>query len=730
VAGDSSVDIRADTDTGEHDPHYIRTTSAATDDRALVLKDGDSFIVLDRHGDVRPVKLGQEGLYHDGTRHLSCFLLRFGRYRPLLLSSLVRADNVAITVDLTNPDLTEGGVLVVPRGTLHVSRLMVLSQGSLLDRIRVRNYGLTSVSVSIDLEFDADFIDLFEARGTTRPQRGERRPVHIEGREVVLSYVGLDGVTRTTRVQLEAETVRLSERRAHIECVLPPHGEHNIGVSVRCENGTRRPYIAFPDALQTVAETLGRRRADCCGIVTSNQQFNEWIDRSLADLSMMLTDTRNGEYPYAGVPWFSTPFGRDGLITAFECLWMNPGMARGVLQFLSATQATVDDPVRDAQPGKILHEMRSGEMAALGEVPFGRYYGSHDATALFVMLAAAYLERTDDRAFVERIWPSIEAALQWLEGDGDMDADGFVEYARQSPTGLVQQGWKDSHDSISHADGALADAPIALCEIQAYLYAAWNGAASLSAALGNMNRAGEYIRKAGTLRDRFDKAFWRDWMGTYALALDGRKQACEVRASNAGHTLFTGIALPNRAASVARTLMAPESFSGWGIRTLATSEVRYNPMSYHNGSIWPHDNALIAAGFARYGLHDEALTVLGGLFEASLHMDLHRLPELFCGFQRGRDEAPVSYPVACNPQAWASGSVFLLLQSVLGLEVLAAQRTVKLTRPRLPAFLNEVRITNLRVGPHSLDLLLERHESDVGIDVLHRNGPIEVVAIK
>jgi len=730
VAGDSIADSRPHPEVEEHDPHYIRTTASATDDRALVLKDGDSFVVLDRHGDVRPVKLGQEGLYHDGTRHLSCFLLRFGPHRPLLLSSLVRADNVAITVDLTNPDISEGGDIVIPRGTLHLSRVMVLSQGTLHDRLKLRNYGLSAVRVSIDLEFDADFIDLFEVRGSVRPRRGDRHPTHVHGRDVVLSYVGLDGVKRTTRIQLEAETVRLSERRAHIECLLPPHGEHHIGIAIRCENGGRRPAIAFPDALQTVSETMGRRRSDCCGIVTSNQQFNEWLNRSLADLCMMLTDTRHGEYPYAGVPWFSTPFGRDGIITAFECLWINPGMARGVLQFLAATQATMDDPIRDAQPGKVLHEMRSGEMAALGEVPFGRYYGSHDATPLFVMLAAAYLERTDDRAFIERLWPAIEAALQWLESDGDVDADGFVEYARQSPTGLVQQGWKDSHDSISHADGTLADAPIALCEIQAYLYAAWHGAASLSASLGHGSRAAEYIRKAGALRDRFDKAFWHEAIGTYALALDGHKNPCAVRSSNAGHALFTGIAFPQRAASVARTLMAPESFSGWGIRTLATSEVRYNPMSYHNGSIWPHDNAMIAAGFARYGLHDEALAVLSGLFESTLHMDLHRLPELFCGFPRGRDEAPVAYPVACNPQAWASGSVFLLLQAVLGLEVLAAQRTVKLTRPRLPEFLREVRITNLRVGPHTLDLLLERHEFDVGIDVLHRNGPIEVVAIK
>ena len=731
MATDPRLDPHVDTETGEHDLFYIRTASGQiSDDRGLVLKEGDSFVVLDRHGDIRPLKHGQEGLYHDGTRHLSCLMLRFGRHRPLLLGSVVRGDNAAISVDLTNPDIVKDDVLLIARGTLHLSRTMVLSQGVLQDRIRLRNYGLTPVSGSIDIEFDADFVDLFEVRGTQRAARGDRQSPVVNGREVSLVYTGLDGVQRASRVGFESETIALSERRAHLEFDLPPHGERQIGLSIRCENGTVRPPIAFPDAMQTVADALERRRANGCDILTSNQQFNDWLKRSNSDLSMMITDTRYGEYPYAGVPWFSTPFGRDGLITAFQCLWMNPSIARGVLAFLAATQATADDPVRDAQRGKVLHEMRSGEMAALGEVPFGRYYGSHDATPLFVMLAASYLERTDDRAFIERIWPAIEGALHWLQWEGDLDADGFIEYARQSPTGLVHQGWKDSHDSISHASGALADAPIALCEIQGYLYAAWHGAASLSAALGHAGRAAEYIEKATTLRANFDKAFWNEPMGTYAIALDGRKRQCAIRASNAGHALFTGIAMPNRAGAVARTLMSPEGFSGWGIRTLATSEVRYNPMSYHNGSIWPHDNSLIAAGFTRYGLHDEALAVLGGLFEATLHMDLHRLPELFCGFQRGHDESPVSYPVACSPQAWASAAPFLLLQSVLGLEILAAQRIVKFTRPRLPEFLNEVRISNLRIGPHTLDLVLERHEYDVGIDVIRRTGPIEVVAIK
>ena len=302
--------------------------------------------------------------------------------------------------------------------------------------------------------------------------------------------------------------------------------------------------------------------------------------------------------------------------------------------------------------------------------------------------------------------------------------------ARQSPTGLVHQGWKDSHDAISHANGDLARAPIASCEIQGYVHAAWRAAARLAAAIGQAPLSSEYAERANVLQARFDSAFWNDEIGTYVLALDGDKRQCAVRASNAGHALFSGIAARHRAESVARALLAPDSFSGWGVRTLSTREMRFNPMSYHNGSIWPHDNAMVAAGLARYGFHDEAMTVMNALFEASLFMDLHRLPELFCGFPRERGEGPIGYPVACNPQSWASGSVLLLVQASLGLEVLAAENVVRLTRPRLPEFLRDLHIRGLKVGPHAIDLLIERHNQEVSINVLDRTGPVEVVTVK
>jgi glycogen debranching enzyme len=713
------------------DRYYILATSSLSDDRPRVMKQGETFALFDHYGDIKPVGLEEEGVYHEGTRFLSSMLLRLGNERPMFLSSTVRQDGALLTVDLTNPDLQADGHLTVPRGMLHIQRSKLLWQGVSYERLQVRNYGLVPVSVPLALHFAADFADIFEVRGVRRIRRGRYLDPAVHGDEVVLAYEGLDGVTRRSRLQFTPVPDAIHDDQASYDVTLAPGARHVIDVTMSCQiaRSLSRP-MAWEAAAGASREYFRAQTARGPAIDTSNEQFGQWLGRSRADLGLMTTETPQGIYPYAGIPWFSTTFGRDGIITALECLWTDPEMARGVLRFLAANQATEHAPERDAEPGKILHETRKGEMAALREIPFGRYYGSVDSTPLFVMLAGAFYRRTGDHDEIERLWPHIEAALEWIERSGDVDGDGFVEYQRRSPDGLANQGWKDSYDSIFHADGSLAMGPIALCEVQGYVFAARLAAADLASVLGHHDRAIELERQAQTLRRRFEAAFWCEDIDTYAIALDGEKRPCRVRTTNAGHCLYTGIASAERAARLATTLLDAATFSGWGLRTLAASEPRYNPMSYHNGSIWPHDNAMVAHGLARYGFKEEALRVFTGLYDARASVDLFRLPELFCGFDRSPGSSPTQYPVACSPQAWASGAVFLLLEACLGLEVDAASRRVRFRRPVLPPFLDEIEISNFAVGEASLDFVLRRHGDDVSLDLRRRQGKIEVLIVK
>lgn len=716
------------------DRFYILATSGRVDDRTRVLKQGDTFAILNRFGDMDALVTGEFGLYHRDTRYLSELVLRVGGRRPLLLGSMIQDDNALLAVDLMNPDLRDEVDAFLPRGLVHLFRAVVLWQGTYHERVRIHNYGRQGARLKLSLTFGSDFADIFEVRGTARARRGRHLAVQLEHNEVVLGYEGLDGCVRRTRIRFDPPPMRLTEREAEFAMELAPRGEATFRWSILCEQGEApapaRVGMRYEEASRALAGALRAARAPEPQIYTSNEQFNGWLNRSVADLHMMRTETAHGPYPYAGVPWYNAVFGRDGLITALECLWYSPELARGVLRHLAATQACDEDPARDAEPGKIVHEMRNGEMAATGEVPFGRYYGTVDATPLFVMLADAYVTGSGDVGLARALWPNIERALTWMDRWGDRDGDGFIEYARRSERGLAHQGWKDSQDAVFHEDGSDATGPIALCEVQGYAYAARVGGARLARLLGLDARARELAEQAERLRQRFEEAFWCEELSTYALALDGQKRPCRVRASNAGHCLYTGIADPARAARVAELLTSEAFFSGWGVRTVAASERRYNPMSYHNGSVWPHDNALLAAGCARYGLREATMRILTGLFDTSLFCDLYRLPELFCGFRRRPGSCPTMYPVSCAPQAWAAGSVLQLLQACLGLEIRALEQTVAFRNPMLPPFLQEVRMTGLRVGPARVDLVLTRHEQDVGLNVVRRQGDVTVVVVK
>ena len=695
-----------------------------------VLKHDDSFAVFEPHGDVIAGPASEHGLYHGGTRFLSTFELLLGRRQPLLLSSTISEDNAIFTADLTNPDIVQEGRVVLARGTLHLFRARVLSNGHWAECLRIANHGLMPIEVPLTFRFESDFADVFEIRGTRRPARGTLLPAEI-GPDIVLRYKGLDGVERRTRIRSSRSPDRTADGALFFYVALEPHASAEVEIAIACEvQGETLPARRYPEVAAERREQLRASADRVCGVVSSNDAFNRWVRRSWWDLRMMVTDTPHGPYPYAGIPWFSTPFGRDGIITALELLWVAPDLARGVLTFLAETQATAVNDAQDAQPGKIIHEMRDGEMAALGEIPFGRYYGSADATPLFVILAHAYFERTADHAFIDRLWPHLLAALDWIDLYGDSDKDGFVEYSRRSDSGLIQQGWKDSWDSVFHADGSLAPPPIAVCEIQGYAYAAWSGAAKLAAARGDDQRANEWNRRALLLQQRFDENFWCEELATYALALDADKRPCRVQSSNAGHCLFTGIASPARAAKVAGTLMSDKSFAGWGVRTVAAGAARYNPMSYHNGSVWPHDNAIVAAGLARYGFMSASSQIFRGMFGLSEAIDFHRLPELICGFHRRAGEAPTLYPVACAPQAWAAGAVYLLLQACLGLRVDATARRVTFARAVLPDEIESLRIVNLEVADATVDLQLTRYATDVGVTVQRRQGDVEIVVSK
>jgi len=709
---------------------HISASVSLQERQPHTLKHGDTFAVFDHRGDIGADPRSPEGIYHLDTRILSRLELLLEGHPPLLLSSMNQDDNAVFTADLSNPDLLADGRIVLRREQFHLHRLKFIWNAACYERLLLRNFSEESCRLRLKLCFAADFADLFEVRGEKRARRGTASAQRDNAAVVTLRYMGLDDIERVTTLNFDPAPQRLDTATAEFEVNLQPHESRRlfIRIGVPVPAGEAWNGLGFYRQMHAARRALRRSVGRATPVDSSNSLFNEVMRRAVSDLYMLVTDTKQGPYPYAGTPWFSTPFGRDGIITALMTLWMDPGIAKGVLQFLAATQATRTEPERDAEPGKILHEMRHGEMAHLREVPFERYYGSVDATPLFVLLLGEYFRRSGDLDTVRALWPNAEAALHWIDTLGDRDGDGFVEYYRMTDTGLANQGWKDSQDAIFHQDGSTASGPIALCEVQGYVYGARQCAAELAAALGLEARATELRRQAEALRLKFEAAFWCEELSCYALALDGDKQPCRVISSNAGQALLSGIADPVRAQRVAQTLLGHNCYSGWGIRTVALSAQRYNPMSYHNGSVWPHDNALIALGFARYGLKDAVLPVFKGLFDAASYMDQRRLPELFCGFPRRRRNAPTQYPVACAPQAWASAAMMALLQASTGLEMRAGEGEISFNRPQLPDFLDELCLHGLRLGDGSADVMLRRHGEDVAVTVTAQSGDVKVVA--
>ena len=669
-----------------------------------VLKDGDSFVVANAYGDIEG---GSDGLFHDDTRLLSTYSLRIAGLQPEPLSASVTRDNVFFVAHLTNRPLPVLGAPDAVSGLIHIVRTRFLCDDRLYERICCHNYGNHGVVAPLRIALAADFRDMFEVRGSVRAARGTLLPVQSTDHAVVFGYEGLDGRLRTSAVVFSREPSGRSGQTVEFTLDLPPNASDELYVEVGKLPEHPPSRSRFRSAAARARMRMRARQRRGASVRSVGPLFTSWMERSRADLALLTSELATGPYPYAGIPWFSTPFGRDAVVTSLQTLWLNPGLAHGVLSFLAAHQAHDKSAFLDSAPGKIMHETRKGEMAALRELPFGLYYGGVDTTPLFVMLAGAYAQRTGDMAFIGELWPALLSATAWIERVCDANPDGFLDYARGETSGLANQGWKDSEDSVFHADGRIPEGPIALVEVQGYVFAALRAMAELADRRGEADAACDWQARAGRLRDRVEQRFWMPERNFYGIAIDGDGALCRVRASNPGHLLFVGLPNRERAALTAAQLLGPAFLNGWGVRTLAEGEARFNPMSYHNGSVWPHDTALCAAGIARSGDRHGAMRLMRAMFETATHFEM-RLPELFCGFSRAQSDTPVSYPVACLPQAWAAGSGFMLLQSCLGVAIDGWNSEINVSHPHLPPGIEQVALRGLAVGPYSVDLVFQR----------------------
>lgn len=670
----------------------------------FALKDGDTFVVCDSHGDIAGKG---DGLFRDDTRMLSGLLLRIAGFKPNLLSAARSRDNVFLNAHLVNNPLTPLGGPAMPGGVIHLKRTKLLWRGCLYERIQCTNYSDCEGLLPLSFRLAADFADMFEVRGSKRKSRGRLEEPQVGRARVTFRYEGLDGILRSTSIAFSEPPSRLEANEAQFPLTLPPGGRKDIYLEIasRIEDIPNRER--FRHAAARARWDMRKRLRRPARPVTPGRLFNAWLERSRADLALLTTELPSGPFPYAGIPWFSTPFGRDAVVTALQTLWLDPALAHGVLSYLAQTQAKDTSSFKDSAPGKIMHETRKGEMTAIGELPFGQYYGGIDTTPLFVMLAGAYADRTGDLALIDTLWPALTAALRWIENVIDGDNHSLLVYRRGEKSGLANQGWKDSEDSIFHADGRMAKGPIALVEVQAYAFAALLVMAHLAEKRADIESAVDWRARAEALRRRVEDGFWMADRGFYGIAIDGDGALCRVVASNPGHLLYVGLPTPERAHRVVEMLLSARMDSGWGVRTLASGEAHFNPMSYHNGSVWPHDTALCAAGMARYGARGGAVRLLSEMFEAAATFDM-QLPELFCGFDRSAGEPPIAYPVACMPQAWAAGAPFMMLQACLGICIDGFKREIHVDQPHLPIGIDEVVLRDIAMGEFKFNLGFER----------------------
>jgi glycogen debranching enzyme len=692
-----------------------------------VIKHGRSFFVSDARGDVPEGNTAALGLYHMDTRFLSRLELSVNDIGPLLLHSspernYLQVVELVYATRIREPDGFER------QDHLALTRTRILAD-ALMERMKLSNFGREPRDVRMTLEFGADFLDIFEVRGMARERRGQLQQPKVDRHQVVLGYRGLDGVIRTTTLRFSPQPAELTGDGASFDLTLQPGQDAEIVMEIQPQvEGRTSPRRGFRETREALENEYSSWRKRCTRFETSNVQLSRFIQRAVLDLRMLLSPSDGeGLHLDAGVPWFSALFGRDSLITAYQCLAVNPDLAWQTLRQLAALQGKAEDPEREEEPGKILHEVRVGEMAAAGEIPHTPYFGSIDATPLWLMVLASAYSWTDDDDALRELWPNALAALEWIDRFGDRDGDGYVEYERRAPRGLDNQGWKDSTEAVVHPDGERAAPPIAPVEVQGYVFEAKRRAATLARVVGDRELAARLEREADELRERFNRDFWMEREGYFALALDGQKRQVATITSNPGHALWTGIVDRDKAVRVARKLTSPPLLGGWGIRTLAARQRSYDPIGYHTGTVWPHDNALIAHGLKRYGFDRESMQVIDQLVDAGAHFPLARYPELWCGFSAEDVPVPVQYPVACRPQAWASGAPLLMFRSYTGITADAPNGVLYIIRPALPGWLNSAEVIGLRVGKARVDLTFTRSDGVTAVQVTRKEGDLDVL---
>lgn len=697
--------------------------------RSLVLKQDRWFLLANEQGEITPPGRCGLGLFQDDTRILSHYGLRFAGGPPSVLSAQVRRMFHA-QIDMAVNDQAFGGNSWDPKNCVHVLRELLLD-GGLLERVTLTNYLTSPIDFWMELTLGCDFADIFEVRGWRRSGRGQYYAPMVDDRTITFSYKGRDGVVQESQARFTVPPTEIGPGGAA--------WRFQLGPSARLEfewvitgNGRKAPAppaspLEMENRVMRLEEGYERWNGDCSNWQTDVAAFNVMLGKAVEDLRALYLGADGGQVIAAGIPWYSTAFGRDSIIASLQTLPVNPSIAIDTLRFLAARQGRRESAFTEEQPGKIMHELRRGEMARSGEIPHLPYYGTVDATPLWLVLLHETWRWTGDEELVRELLPHAERALGWIDRHGDVDGDGFVEYLRTSEKGLQNQGWKDSGNGVPFPDGALPTPPIALVEVQGYVQDSKVRMASLYQALGQEDRAEQLAREAARLQAAIGERFWMEDVGTFALALDWEKKKVPTVASNAGHLLWSRVPTSEQAGRMVERLLQPDMFSGWGIRTLSASHAAYNPMSYHNGSLWPHDNALVALGFGLYGRRAEAGAVLDGLYEACAQMESNRLPELFCGMQRTLGMRPVLYPVSCSPQAWASGAFFMLLQAVLGLFPEAPSGVLHVRNPVLPRFIRDLTLTGLRVGRSRVSLQFRRHRDRTLVNLLEITGaPLQV----